>query len=234
MHWLTTAFDGFVGFFPSLIAGLAILLLGYVLAVVLRRVTHALAARLGINRIFLRLGLEDSTDPDAGARWMGLAVFWIVILAAGMQAARAWQLEFIAVGLARVLQYVPHVIAAAVIIVAAMLFGNWVRGRIARPGAVTVNGELASSDPASQRTMVASAVRAGILALGSFMALRELQIAPEIVTIAFTLTLAAIALATALAFGLGSREVAGRVAQRWYEHRGVRSDGESRIPSARP
>ena len=68
-----------------------------------------------------------------------------------------------------------------------------------------------------QRPLVASSVRAGVLALGAFMALRELQIAPEIVTIAFTLTLAAIALAAALAFGLGSRNVAGQVTQRWYE-----------------
>jgi hypothetical protein len=64
---------------------------------------------------------------------------------------------------------------------------------------------------------VAASVRAGVLALGAFMALRELQIAPEIVTIAFTLTLAAIALAAALAFGLGSRGVAGQVTQQWYE-----------------
>ncbi len=49
------------------------------------------------------------------------------------------------------------------------------------------------------------------------MALRELQIAPEIVTIAFSLTVAAIALAAALAFGLGSRNVAGQVTQQWYD-----------------
>jgi hypothetical protein len=62
-------------------------------------------------------------------------------------------------------------------------------------------------------------VRAGILAVGAFMALRELQIAPEIVTVAFTVTVAAIGLAAALAFGLGGRGVAGQVAQRWYDRR---------------
>lgn len=232
MHWLTTAFDGFVGFFPNLIAGLVILLLGYVIAVVLKRVTQAVTARVGINRLLMRLGVEDKRDPNAGARWAGVFVFWLVMIVAGMQAARAWQLEFVALGLARVLQYVPHLIAAAVIFSAAMLFGSWVRSRIV--GATTIDGELVAVDPASQRGIVASAVRAGILALGSFMALRELQIAPEIVTIAFTLTLATIALATALAFGLGSREVAGRVAQNWYERRKARSNGEPRTPSPRP
>jgi hypothetical protein len=64
-------------------------------------------------------------------------------------------------------------------------------------------------------------VRVAILAVGAFMALRELQIAPEIVNLAFTLTLGAIALATALAFGLGGRDVAGRIAQSLYERRRV-------------
>jgi hypothetical protein len=225
MHWLTTAFDGFVAFLPNLIAGLVVALLGYVIAVVLRRITHALAARLGVNRLLARVGIEDTSDPDAGARRTGAFVFWVVIIATAMQVARAWNLEFVAVGLATVLAYIPHVIAAAVIFIAAMLFGNWVRERILRAS----DGELAATDPASQRRIVAAAVRGGILALGAFMSLRELQIAPEIVTIAFTLTLSAIALAAALAFGLGSRGVAGQVAQSWYDRRSVRRDnGEIR------
>jgi hypothetical protein len=51
------------------------------------------------------------------------------------------------------------------------------------------------------------------------MALRELQIAPEIVNAAFMLSLASVAVASALAFGLGGRQVAGQLAQSWYERR---------------
>ena len=64
--------------------------------------------------------------------------------------------------------------------------------------------------------------------MGAFMALRELQIAPEIVTIAFTLTLAAIALAAALAFGLGSRNVAGQVTQQWYDRQASTGNGTAK------
>jgi hypothetical protein len=78
-------------------------------------------------------------------------------------------------------------------------------------------------------------VRAGVLAMGAFMALRELQIAPEIVTIAFTLTLAAIALAAALAFGLGSRGVAAQVTQQWYERQAANGGvGAPRDATATP
>jgi hypothetical protein len=68
--------------------------------------------------------------------------------------------------------------------------------------------------------------------MGAFMALRELQIAPEIVTIAFTVTLAAIALAAALAFGLGSRSVAGHVTQQWYERQAANGHGAAKEDAA--
>ena len=51
------------------------------------------------------------------------------------------------------------------------------------------------------------------------MALRELQIAPEIVNAAFILTLGAVAVATAIAFGLGGRDVAREISQSWYSRR---------------
>ena len=57
----------------------------------------------------------------------------------------------------------------------------------------------------------------GIILLAVFMALQELGIATEIVTTAFAILFGAIALAIALAFGLGSRELAGEVMREWYE-----------------
>jgi hypothetical protein len=52
------------------------------------------------------------------------------------------------------------------------------------------------------------------------MALQQLNIATAIVTVAFTVAIAAMALASAVAFGLGNRELAGRITREWYEHRG--------------
>jgi hypothetical protein len=215
VHWFTTAFDGAVGFLPSLIAGLLVLLAGYVIAKILAGVTRGLLSRIGYDRLLAKIGLVDSSQTNVGARWTGSAVFVLVMLAAIMQAARVWNLQMVAVGVSGIIAYVPHLIGAAVIFAAALYFGDWVRSRIAR-------GEGAR---ASQRPLIASSVRAGVLAMGAFMALRELQIAPEIVTIAFTLTLAAIALAAALAFGLGSRGVAAQVTQQWYERQAANGNG---------
>ncbi|MDQ3287712.1 MAG: mechanosensitive ion channel [Pseudomonadota bacterium] len=62
---------------------------------------------------------------------------------------------------------------------------------------------------------LARIARVAILGLVIAMGLRAMGIADEIVNLAFGLVLGAVAVATALAFGLGGREAAGQVTQRW-------------------
>ncbi|MRG97248.1 mechanosensitive ion channel family protein [Polyangium spumosum] len=216
-YWLRAAWNDFLAFLPDLLWGLAILVVGYFIARLLGGIARPLLHRVGFDRLVDRLGLAVRADrTEQGSRWGASIVFWVTMLIVVMYAADAWRLGAVASGIAAIIAYLPHVLAAAVIFGAALLFGNWVRGRMLETGGASAPGDLSV---ASQRPLVAGAIRAGILALGAFMALRELQIAEEIVTLAFSLTLGAIALAAALAFGLGSRDVAGRVMRRWYEER---------------
>jgi hypothetical protein len=55
-----------------------------------------------------------------------------------------------------------------------------------------------------------------VVVLAVFMALQELGIASDIVTTAFAILFGAVALALAMAFGLGNRELAGEVTREWY------------------
>lgn len=217
-HWITTGIDGIVVFLPNLLGGLVMLVIGYVVARVLKRVTRLVLHRVGFDRLMHRLGIDDPYDPMAGSNVAAQAVFVVVIVATLMQVARSWNLVFVATGLAGVLAYLPHVLGAVTIFGAALLFGNWVRERMLRSSTSETQTPTGERHRGDER-MIASAVRGGILALGVFMALRELRIGSEIVTIGFSLVLGAIALAAALAFGLGSRDVAARVTREWYDER---------------
>ncbi len=213
VNWLTRAFGDIVAFFPKLVAGLVILLIGYIIALVLAKVTRALAQRLGFDRLLTRLGLRERREGRSPSHLLGTAVLVVVLIATVMQASRVWELTFVADGLARIIAYVPHLFAAAVVFAIALFLGNWARDRMTR---------RAGTEPGTRTAgfnLLPSAVRAGILAIGSFMALRELQIAPEIVNAAFIAAVAAVAVAAALAFGLGGRDVAGRIARSWYDRR---------------
>ncbi len=218
LHWLRTAFDGIIAFLPHLVAGLAVLLLGYVLSRILAGITRTVARRLGFDRFVARLGIRDlgGAERRPPSHHLGSAVFFVAFVATLMQTARAWQLDFIANGLARFIAYLPHVLAACVVFAVALFAGNWVRDRLARPRPVTTAG-IEVETPGAR--VMPGAVRAAILGVGAFMALRELQIAPEIVNAAFIATIGAVAVAAAIAFGLGGRDVAGRITQSWYERR---------------
>ena len=73
----------------------------------------------------------------------------------------------------------------------------------------------ASSVP--QPRLMALVTRWAILLLGGAMALRQMGLANEIITVAFGLLLGAVAVAAALAFGLGGREVAAQEVREWRD-----------------
>lgn len=72
-----------------------------------------------------------------------------------------------------------------------------------------------------QVSLLSQAARVAILAFSGAMALQQIGFATTIVTLAFGLTLGSIAVAAAVAFGLGGREVAGEQLRAWLE--GMRS-----------
>jgi hypothetical protein len=66
-----------------------------------------------------------------------------------------------------------------------------------------------------KRPWLARIARVAILGLVIAMGLRAMGIADDIVNLAFGLTLGSVAVAFALAFGLGGREAAGRQMEHW-------------------
>ncbi|MCW5837009.1 MAG: hypothetical protein KIS78_31735 [Labilithrix sp.] len=232
IHWLTTAFDRLVAFLPNLVAGLIILLIGWLIASILARATRAIARRVGFDRLMAKLGLMNASakEPSSGSHWLGSIVYAIVMVVAVLQASRVWNLDFVANGLAAVIAYLPHAFGAAIVFGASLFIGNWVRDRFYRGRAAEpATGDVDTAVVAAPPRFLPGLVRGAIIAVGAFMALRELQIAPEIVNAAFMFTIGALAVAGALAFGLGGREVAGRMAQSWWERRGALTRG---LPSS--
>jgi len=63
--------------------------------------------------------------------------------------------------------------------------------------------------------LLATVARVAIWVLAGTMALNQMGLGSEIVNLAFGLTLGGIAIAVALAFGLGGRELAGRELEKW-------------------
>jgi len=109
-----------------------------------------------------------------------------------------------------------------VIILVGIVLGQFVGGLIAASAGALHGGRA-----------LARVGSAGVILLAVFMALQELGIATDIVTTAFAILFGAIALALALAFGLGSRELAGEITRAWYlRYRQERDDAMAREEEA--
>ena len=203
---LAAAFGKALAFLPNIIGALLILAIGLIVAKVFEAGTRRLLSAAGLDRrpaVRKLVGQESHLErlPRAGGR----IVYWVLALVTVGVAVDALHLSWLSAGMARVLGYVPHVLAAGVIVLAAYFLGNFLYRQVsAKEGASLLWARL---------------VRGAVFALAAFMALQELGIATAIVTTAFTLSLAAMAVAGALAFGLGNRELAGRVTRDWYERR---------------
>ena len=194
---------------PSLLGAIGIIFVGYLIARLMSRAAAALLRAVKFNELMTRGGVTQAIDRGGQhfnpAKIAGNLVFWLVMFAVIMTAASLFQLESLASVTGELVSYIPSVIAAIVIIIVGIVLGSFVNGLI-----------LASASGITGASTLARVGRTGVIILAIFMALQELGVATDIVTLAFGIIFGAIALAAALAFGLGNRELAGEITRGWY------------------
>ena len=94
--------------------------------------------------------------------------------------------------------------------------------------------ELVRSSGTPSAPFLASVARVAILTLAFAMALQHMGLADEIINLAFGLLLGAIAVAVALAFGLGARDIAGREVEKWLKSSRTPGPASGGHDTARP
>ncbi|HEX6059101.1 MAG TPA: mechanosensitive ion channel [Gemmatimonadaceae bacterium] len=197
-------------FVPAFLGAIIILFAGYLLAKLLEKGTERLLRRVGLNRMLERGGVIEAVERSGThvnpTRVVANLVFWLVMFTVMLIAANALGLQTLADVFSELVSYIPSVIAAIVIILLGIVLGGFVGGLIS-----------ASAGGMHGGPALARVGRIGVIVLSIFMALQELGIASEIVTTAFAILFGAVALALALAFGLGNRELAGEVMREWYD-----------------
>ncbi|MFC7379256.1 mechanosensitive ion channel [Brevundimonas sp. GCM10030266] len=135
---------------------------------------------------------------------VGKIVMAVIVAFTAVEAAKLLQFGAIAYTLQEILALAGHVIVGAAIITAGVLIGGVLANLINR-GTGGADG------------FASTLVRWATIALATAMGLRFMGIADDIVLLAFGLILGAAAVAAALAFGLGGRNAAGRVAEVWAD-----------------
>ncbi len=192
-----------LGFLPSLFGALIIFFLFYVVARIVQRLATSLLAGIGFDRLPEWLGLgAPRSGPGSASAIAGYVILAILLFLGGVQA-------FTTLGLDTVSTLAEQLLAGLFnIVVAVVIFGvGLFLSRIAYK-AISPSGE-------GQSALLGNIARAAILIFTGAMALSRAGLASDIVTLAFGAVIVGLALAAALAFGLGGREEAARIVAGW-------------------
>ena len=227
---------------PAIFGAFLILAIAYFVGRLVGQLVSSLLASIGFNRVFSSTGPipvtglntdDDLTTPrspsDIPVTGVGTAggtlqntrpsdiVGWVVmisiVLFAVLQASQMLGFEAFTALVS------SFIVAAWNILFGLIIFGIglWLSNVVYRMirGTGTTNAHI-----------LATAARVAVLIFAGALALRQMGIAEDIVNLAFGLMLGAVAVATAIAFGIGGRDVARDLLERWR--------GQMREQASRP
>ena len=191
-----------VDYFPNLIAGLLLIVIGVLAGWLIKRIVFQLCVILRIERLLgsFRWGGEFTKADIRHAffRAIGNVVFFIVFLVFLNAALVAMKLSVLSNMIERGVNFIPR------LIIALFIFGiGWI---IARGVAFSVRGAL-YREGIPRASLIARFSNAVILLFFFAMALVELDIARVVVIIGFSVIIITLALLTIIIVSVGGRDL---------------------------
>jgi len=196
---------------PRLLLAIIIVIAGWIIAKAVRFAInrglravnfHVVTERAGIDAFLRDGGIQaDFTDLVA------VLFYWIVILAALVMGFNLLGLSYITNLLSEVLRFVPKVMVALLILAFGAYFARFVGNAVA---AYCRNIKLQDAD------LMGAVARYAIVVFVILVALDQVNIGGDIVRQTFLILLAGLVFAVALAFGLGGRDWAADLLERWW------------------
>ncbi|MEA5549726.1 mechanosensitive ion channel [Anabaena cylindrica UHCC 0172] len=201
---------------PSIFTAAGILIVAYFLGRFVSELVTSILTSLGFNNIFTVLGLpslnqqavysEEPTTSTAPTRTpsevAGIIVLVGIMLFATVAAVNILNIPALTSLVTGIVIILGRILAGLVVFAIGLFLAN-------------LAFSIISSSGNAQARVLAQVARISIIALVSAMALQQIGVAPDIVNLAFGLLFGAIAVAIALAFGLGGRDVAQEQMREW-------------------
>ncbi|MBI4160209.1 hypothetical protein HY504_03505 [Candidatus Wolfebacteria bacterium] len=215
VNWVLVTKDAFsrvlanvIGFVPDLLGALVLLIVGLIVAAVIRYAVQELVRAIRLDVLLRNVGVETYVARAGfalnSAKFFGLLLYWFVIIVFLLAIADALDLDEFSFFLRDVVAYARHIIVAVIIMLAAFVLANFARSLI--------RGSVTSAKLHSPGFLGALAWWA-IVIFGLVQALVELQVAEFVLTVV-TGFIYMVALAGGIAFGLGGKEYAARLIER--------------------
>ncbi|MBE3098877.1 MAG: mechanosensitive ion channel [Planctomycetes bacterium] len=205
----------FLAAVPSIFAALLILLIAYIGGWLLGRLATSFMEAIGFDRLPAALGLakKEAAAPPAPAAaqsaWspsqvVGYVVLVVIMLFAIVESCRLLGFEGLAAVIDEFVLFLARVLLGLAVLALGLYFGN-----------LAAKAILGSQVARAQ--WLAMVARVAIIVFASAMALDKIGVGADVVKIGFGLAFGAIAVAAAIAFGLGGRDAAARQIEEWRQ-----------------
>ncbi len=191
-----------VSFVPKFIGGLVILLIGIIIASILRQVVVEILKALKVETILKRYGVPEVKEEFTWTNLLAEIVRWFVVIVFLIPTTDIWGLPRVVTVLNQFLLYLPNVFVAAIIALIGFVFAKLSHD------VILVSTNRLSVETASA---VASITRWAVSVFVILAVLNQLGVASDLIRILFTGFVAMLAIAGGIAFGLGGQSNAKEV-----------------------
>jgi len=199
-------------FFPELIGAVIIFVAGWIIARLVKLAVEKFLTLVRFDKAAEKTGVQEFLKKGdivrSSSQIIGILVYWFIMILTIIASLDALGLPIVSDLLNRIFLYIPNVVAAIIVLILGFLLGSLLSA-VVRTAAS--NAGLKNADGLGNFALYA------IVFFCCAIALIQLGIGEEIVSAAFGIAFGATALALALAFGLGGREVANEYLKKWLE-----------------
>jgi flagellar biosynthesis protein FliQ len=201
-------------FMPRLAIALGVLLLGWLIAKALRLGVvkalrtlnfHVLTERAGVDA-FLRQGGGEKDTTD----WIGLIAYTLAILVSLIIGFNSLGLSQVTDLLGKILLFVPKLLVALLVVVFGSYFARFVGNAVQR---------YFRSAEISDAELIGRIVQYAVMTFVVLLGFDHLDIGGGLIQQTFLILLGGAVFGLALAFGLGGRDRAAALLERWFPSR---------------
>lgn len=203
--------DSLIAWTPTVLLSLFLLVTALVVAKIVERVLRSVMVRLRFDALVEKVGIDQAIQKLGMRESLNLVipriVYYLLLFLFAKTAADSMGLTAISGAIGAFMAYLPNIIAALLILILGSAAAQFA-GRAVAEAAGNSGIEFASS--------LGGVVSGLLLLVLGIMAVGQLQIDTEIIRVVTTAILAGMALAFALSFGLGSRDITRNILAGFY------------------
>lgn len=196
----TDILNSILGFIPNILVALIIIIIGCMIGKFVGQIVTRLIATAGLDAKLAKL-LDKDDQKFSLSKLIGTIVNVVIVIFFVVEGLNVLELRVLTNVGTVVIGYMPVALSAVIIAVVAFFASSVAEKALKKNG----------------KNTYALIAKVAIFTVAGFMILSQLGIAAEIVNTAFKLVLAAVAIAVALAFGLGGKEFAANTLKKIEE-----------------